>query len=94
MIGRIVSIEGTPNAIAGMERDVLGRGMQKLKDLAGLKTLHAMVDRDKGKVAVVTVWNDAQSAAAAMHAMAGVRQLVEQGGMTVSVNDYDAVTGT
>jgi hypothetical protein len=47
--------------------------MQTLKSLSGLNALYVMIDHAKGKAAVVTVWNDAQSAASALSAMAGIR---------------------
>ncbi len=91
MIGRIVSIEGPPATIADLARNVAPKAMQTLKSLPGIGTLHVMMDPENGRVAVVTTWSDAQTASAAISAMAGLRQTVEQGGGKISIADYSNV---
>ena len=93
MYGRIISIGGTPTAVADFERDAVSKGIQAAKSLPGLNTLHVMIDRAKGKMAIVEIFDDAQSATTAIKAMAGIRQIAEKGGLTMSMNDYaDVIT--
>ncbi len=91
MIGRLVSFDGAPAAIADLERGLLDDCVDTLRALPGLAGLHVMVDREKGRAVVLAIWQDTASADGAMQAMVPLRHRIINGGIVQSISDYEVV---
>src|SRR5262245_14616287 len=92
MTGRIVTIQGSPEALAQAQQTIASQGQAILRGLAGLQSLHIMFQANAGRAAVVTTWKDAQSAQAARGAMEVIRQKLSANGLSIKIEDYDSVS--
>jgi hypothetical protein len=91
VIGRIVNFEGTPAAIANLERGLLDNCLDAVRALPGLAGLHTMINRQLGKLVVLAVWKDSKSADGAMDAMVPIRHQIIDGGIKQAMVDYEMV---
>jgi hypothetical protein len=91
MIGRIASMTGSPDALIQAEQHFLGQGRSHFKNQKGLVSLHIFFDAAQGKAAVVSIWQDAQSAQASFRALAGLRKELSALGVTVTIQHYDVL---
>ncbi len=89
MVGRIVTLEGTPTAIAQAKEAFASQGASILKGLPGLQHFHVFFGPTEA--AVITVWQDASSAMAAVAAMGGIQQKMLGLGLALKFKDYDVL---
>lgn len=91
MLGRIVSLQGTPDAISQAKGAFANQGVAILKSLSGLQTLHVFFNPAEGRAAIVSIWTDEEKAKAAVQAMSGMQQKVMGLGLSFKLEDYDVV---
>lgn len=91
MIGRVVKFDGSPSSITDLERGLLDNCLDAVRALPGLAGLHTLVDREKGELVVLAIWQDTASADGAMEAMIPIRHQIIDGGIKQSMSDYKII---
>jgi hypothetical protein len=92
MIGRIARMTGSPDALIQAERHFLDQGRSHFKELKGLVSLQVFFDAAQGKAAVISTWQDEQSAQASFRALAGLRKELSALGVTVAIEHYGVLS--
>jgi len=91
MIGRIATLTGSPEALSQVQRDFVDQARTVLKSQTGLASLQVFFNAADGKGAVITTWKDLEAASGAISAMDGMRKKLAGIGVTVSLQDYEAL---
>ena len=95
MHARIVTFEGSPERMQGEDpgRRFRERVLPTLQQQAGFKGAYVLLDRARGKLLGITLWESEQAAQDAMRAMEPVRDASaqEMGAPSVAPEGYEVV---
>lgn len=95
MHARIVTFEASPERMQGMDRErhFRERVLPTLQQQAGFKGAYVLLNRERGRMLGITLWEDEQAAQGAMRAMEPIRDASarEMGAAAVAPEGYEVV---
>ncbi len=94
MHARVVTFEGAPEQVQqGAEQRFRERVLPALRQQPGFKGAYVLLNRERGKLLGITLWENAQAAQAAMQAMEPIRtaSAQEMGAPAVTPEEYEVV---